>query len=132
MKAKHNHAEAFRHMVYQSNDPKKRITVHIFNSRDGVTPFCFQSKEFGVELQHAGHHVELYDPQYKPKPGDLIWRDATEEDKQKWFEKKKEMLRAVTGEMEVIAKELLATYEEDPESYFQELNQGEPVLELVK
>jgi len=132
---KHNHKEAFCHMSYAtSNDnPDKNIYVRIWNSRDGVTPFCFQSKEFAVELQHVQWRSDQYDPNYKPKPGDLIWRDATQEDKELWFEQKKEMLRGINDpKMIEMAAHVLKTYEDNPQIFFAEIRDGEPVLDLVK
>jgi len=79
---KHKHKEAFCHMKYaaQTADGRKYIEVTIWNSRDGVTPFCFISKEFGIELVHVNWERDVYDPNYVPQPGDLIWRNYTEEE----------------------------------------------------
>ncbi|MCF2487482.1 hypothetical protein [Dyadobacter sp. CY347] len=132
MKGKPNHAEAFCHMTYESIGIRKKISVVIYNSRDGVTPFVFQSKEFGVELQHVNWRADVYDPNYKPKTGDLIWRDATDEDKKEWFEAKKEMLRSVTDpQMKPMADHLLSAYEENPHIFFDEIRDGSPVFQLV-
>lgn len=87
----HNHAEAFCHMQYLGRSGNKSIAVTIWNSRDGVTPFIMLSKEFGLELQHVNFHNDRYDPTYKPKKGDLIWRNYTpaeaEESRRKLQEK---------------------------------------------
>lgn len=80
MEHNHNHKEAFCHMYYQGKSEVGAITVRIWNSRDGVTPFYYISEEFGIELQHVAWQNDKYDPSYKPKKGDLIWRDYTDEE----------------------------------------------------
>ena len=58
--------------MYYSNEDGS-VGVWIYNSRDGVTPFiCFKD---GIELQHRYWNKDLQQPNYKPKAGDLVWRD---------------------------------------------------------
>jgi hypothetical protein len=88
--AGNSHVEAFCHMQYygahasdvkyidrNSLMTKKHIVLLIWNSRDGVTPFNMFSEEFGIELQHVNFAQDVFDPRYRPKKGDMIWRDWT-------------------------------------------------------
>lgn len=69
------HAEAFCHMLYFGKSDRVRVEVKIWNSRDGVTPmFCSLPAFPGVQLAHVNFHLDQYDPAYKPKKGDYIWR----------------------------------------------------------
>lgn len=70
---KYNHPEAFCLMKYATKDGTE--TEIIWNSRDGVTPFCIASKS-GVEMQHDMRffrHNRV--PEHQPKPGDRIFVD---------------------------------------------------------
>src|SRR5574340_549317 len=76
---KHTHGEAFRLMRYHGRKGLSEITLIIWNSRDGVTPFMTYCREYGIELQHINWQNDLYMPDYKPKKGDLIWVSHTKE-----------------------------------------------------
>ena len=76
---KHTHGETFRLMRYHGKKGLNEITLVIWNSRDGVTPFMTYCKEYGIELQHINWQNDLYMPDYKPKKGDLIWVSHTKE-----------------------------------------------------
>lgn len=76
---KYSHGEAFRLMRYHGKKGLNEITLVIWNSRDGVTPFITFSKEYGIQLQHINWQNDLYMPDYKPKKGDLIWVSHTKE-----------------------------------------------------
>lgn len=163
----HQHAEAFCHMQYYGSRVKKtnidgakllpvQVSVNVWNSRDGVTPFIMLSKEYAVELQHINWQQDVYDPGYKPKKGDLIWRDYTpaeaEESARKsismWLEEKKR-LEEMTDEAfqkeykgqagmnrQALINQLTAMTE-NPDAFIEShsnelLQRGEPYLELVK
>lgn len=68
----HNHAEAFMIMEYFGITNGNRISVHIWNSRDGVTPFTYATN-LGILLQHINFMNDRYAPNHKPKKNDLIW-----------------------------------------------------------
>jgi hypothetical protein len=127
------HAEAFCHMQYAYVGPKKTIYLTIFNSRDGVTPFCFHSKEFGVTLQHVKWQEDKYDPDYVPVSGDLIWRDVKPEEKLQWLQDHKASLAEVPADNELyaMAQHFLAELTADPSRWLGDINDGEPVLELI-
>lgn len=69
------HAEAFCHMSYATKTGK---VYGIFNTRDGVTPFNYVIA--GEEVQHINWKSDRREVDYKPKVGDLIWRDKTEDE----------------------------------------------------
>ena len=48
----------------------------IWNSRDGVTPYCVTSRA-GLEARHAEWHRDHYDPKRVPEVGDRIFVDLT-------------------------------------------------------
>jgi hypothetical protein len=79
-KTKYNHTEAFCHMTYNGVRGQNAITLRIWNSRDGVTPFMTHCSEYDIELSHVMWQMDQRDPNYRPKKGDLIWRDITKEE----------------------------------------------------
>jgi hypothetical protein len=64
-------------MHYASEDGS--IMEVIWNSRDGVTPFCIASKDGETELRHVDWHLDRPAPLHKPQPGDRVFVDMTEE-----------------------------------------------------
>lgn len=85
----HNHAEAFRLLRYMSHDSS--IIEHVWNSRDGVMPFCIPAKDGKTLLNHAGLHTSVYAPQYQPQIGERILVSATPETA--WLVAEKEVER---------------------------------------
>jgi hypothetical protein len=69
---KYQHAEAFRLMKYLTKTGEFEI---IWNSRDGVTPFCITSRS-GDEATHV---EDMLAPDYDPSVGERIFVDLTEE-----------------------------------------------------
>lgn len=72
---RHMHGEAFHLMRYEGAGGRREW---IWNSRDGVTPFCVVSRD-GVEMQHGNWHLDRYEPRYVPKVGERVFVDMTEE-----------------------------------------------------
>lgn len=71
-----NHAEAFKLMKYQTDDGSEWEII--WNSRDGVTPFCVESRG-GKEMTHVNWDQDVITPiDYKPAPGTRMFVDATE------------------------------------------------------
>jgi hypothetical protein len=68
------HPEAFCLMQYASKDGSERELI--WNSRDGVTPFCILSRS-SVEMQHVNWKQDRYVPQHLPRVGDRIFVDLT-------------------------------------------------------
>lgn len=74
---KHNHAEAFCLMRYESKDG--RIVELLWNSRDGVTPFMILSKDGKTQLHHVEWQLDRYSPNHQLMPGDRYFADITQE-----------------------------------------------------
>lgn len=68
---KHNHNEAFALMQYK-NERTGEIEI-LWNSRDGVTPFCILSRDGQDEMSHSNWNADRYSPDHSPKPGDRIF-----------------------------------------------------------
>lgn len=70
----YRHREAYCLMRYASEDGQ--VVEWIWNSRDGVVPFCVTSK-CGKKMQHVhwAHDVRIVD--YSALPGERIFVDAT-------------------------------------------------------
>lgn len=78
--------EAFYLMAYQCDQGHREI---IWNSRDGITPFavpCRTCSEGGT-MEHVDWHLDRYDPNYKPQPGERIFVDITLERAKEWRRK---------------------------------------------
>lgn len=93
--AGHKHGEAFCLMLYacegrvepgqtfRSNDgrllrsPGCGHRELIWNSRDGVTPFCMGCPSCGGDLRHTSWQYDRYAPDHEPHHGQGIWRDGT-------------------------------------------------------
>lgn len=73
---KYNHAEAFCLMRYESDDHK--TIEYIWNSRDGVTPFCVMAKDNKTMMSHTNWQCDECRPDHQPKTGDRIFIDMTE------------------------------------------------------
>jgi hypothetical protein len=73
---KYNHVEAFCLMKYQTLDGRE--TEILWNSRDGVTPFCIVSKS-GKEMRHVDWRSDKQVVDYQPKPGERIFKDMSPE-----------------------------------------------------
>lgn len=76
----HNHREAFALMWYQCEDKECGHREQIWNSRDGVTPFCTACPRCNGTMQHVDWNLDRYLPDYQPMPGQGFWRDGTVED----------------------------------------------------
>jgi hypothetical protein len=77
----YNHKEAFCHMRYRCE--LCLVTVSIWNSRDGVTPFsigrCEASPVCAGEMVHAAPWSDdRCEPDYVPAFGDLVFIDMPE------------------------------------------------------
>lgn len=121
---KYKHAEAFMHMNYVSKDGSHII---IWNSRDGVTPFIIMLE--GKEYQHTDWKQDKRDVDYKPKPGDYIFRTVTREDLLEELPKYIEKLKVEAQDHDWIRENILARPQEWIEDEIKEqLEMGEPRL----
>ncbi len=80
---KSNHVEAWCLMTYQGElsalggvAPTREV---IWNSRDGVTPFCITAKDSKEKLTHVNWRGDQAAPFYTPKVGDRVFVDLTPE-----------------------------------------------------
>ena len=72
----HIHKEAFCLMKYQAEDESE--VEWIWNSRDGVTPFCVLSRT-GKMMRHVQWAYDRYLPHYRPVRGERFFVDFTQE-----------------------------------------------------
>lgn len=72
----YKHKEAFCLMQYRSDDGTEAEVL--WNSRDGVTPFCITSRN-GKQMRHVEWRNDRCDPGFKPSSGMRIFVDATED-----------------------------------------------------
>ena len=75
MSTKYNHPEAFCLMRYQ--DEKTNEIEVLWNSRDGVTPFCIQSRDGKTMMRHVEWQSDFCWQEFKPWPGMRIFVDLT-------------------------------------------------------
>jgi hypothetical protein len=69
--AGHNSPEAFCLMWYRCECGHKE---RIWNSRDGVTPFCMACPSCNKPaMQHVDWHLDKYSPDHKPYIGQRMW-----------------------------------------------------------
>lgn len=105
--AGYSHPEAFNFMEYTGGRPGCRIFLTIWNSRDGVTPFCYISTEFGIELQHTNWNGDKFNPDHKPKTGELIWVSWTEVAAREQAKQNYIRTRAQLAEMKALSEQEL-------------------------
>lgn len=81
LKTGYKHREAFYWQLYSEVSPNSGVLIPggeqimTWNSRDGVTPMSFF--ENGREYMHVKRMYDTYEPDYRPKPGDRIWRNIS-------------------------------------------------------
>jgi hypothetical protein len=71
----HVQTEAYMVMRYEGASGRREW---IWNSRDGITPFCVQSRD-GVDMHHGNWHLDRYEPFHVPAVGSRVFVDLTEE-----------------------------------------------------
>jgi hypothetical protein len=76
-RASFKHVEAFCLMKYATDDGSE--IEWIWNSRDGVTPFCILNRARTKEMRHVGWQFDRFIPHYKPIKGERIFVDLTRE-----------------------------------------------------
>ena len=69
--------EAFYLMCYSNKSGT--IIELVWNSRDGVTPFCIGSKDGTEELTHVQWEHDAFRPDHKLQVGDRYFADCDEE-----------------------------------------------------
>ena len=71
MNQKYRHAEAFCLMTYMCD--KCSYGEHVWNSRDGVTPFGFACARCPGTMFHVNPEDDLCKPDYIPEKGEHVW-----------------------------------------------------------
>lgn len=71
----HRFVEAFKRMQYGCQGCGFRELI--WNSRNGVTPFVINCRNCGGEARHVNWGQDEYCPDYKPQPGERIFRDGS-------------------------------------------------------
>lgn len=74
---RHDHKEAFTEMTYAANGETAGVSIRIWNSRDGVTPFVVSID--GREYTHVDWQNDRYLRWHRPKVGDSIFVSHTKE-----------------------------------------------------
>jgi hypothetical protein len=72
----HESHDAFLLMRYEGAAGRREW---VWNSRDGVTPFCIPSADGKADLHHGNWHLDRYEPFYVPPIGSRVFVDLTEE-----------------------------------------------------
>jgi hypothetical protein len=78
MKRIYQYREAFCLMKYDSQDGL--VTEYIWNSRDGVTPFCVWSEDGKTMLSHVDRTRDIRVPDFAPPPGSRYFVSVTAEE----------------------------------------------------
>ena len=136
---KYQHAEAFHVMEYECRNPTNGFGCgakeKIWNSRDGVTPFtvdCPQCKT--GTMFHHNWQSDIHDENYKPLPGQRIFRDGRPEEARECLLKRWESMdESFKRSMNI---EYRWTMEETRERVIagaleSEFQQGWPMIEVV-
>jgi hypothetical protein len=76
-KEQHLFKERFLLMKYASDDGT--IVEWIWNSRNGVTPFCVHDEATGILMSHTQWQFDVRIPHYQPLPGERVFVDMTPE-----------------------------------------------------
>lgn len=75
----HRHAEAFKLMAYRCD--LCATSEIIWNSRDGVTPFCVACAACGMgEANHVDWALDVYAPDHRLLKGQRYFRDGLREE----------------------------------------------------
>lgn len=74
--AGHRHPEAYCLMAYRTDDGT--LTEILWNSRDGVTPFCIASAD-GRNMTHVHWSSDRYSPDHTPTPGERVFATLSHE-----------------------------------------------------
>lgn len=118
------HAEAYCRMEY-----KNRVTgqiVVIWNSRDGVTPFCAGID--GVEHQHVNFALDQFQRYWVPEVGDYIFIDC---DHDTWKAQEKEHIERDWDHPEYPISKMGLTKEATLVEFMKEFQPGQPMTVQV-
>jgi hypothetical protein len=80
----YKHQEAYRLMKYATDDGSE--VEWLWNSRDGVVPFCIHNRAGDKPMQHVQWEYDVRHRVYNPLPGERIFIDLTPEIALQWAE----------------------------------------------
>lgn len=87
----HSHGEAFMLMTYACECGHRET---IWNSRDGVTPFCMNCPSCGGStLRHVDWQRDVYAPDHKLHKGQRFWRDGTPDEAERIMRRRIYLMR---------------------------------------
>lgn len=75
MQRTYRHKEAFCLMKYATEDGSE--VEWIWNSRDGVTPFCVANRAGDKVMTHVDWHLDRRILNYQPRPGERVFVSLT-------------------------------------------------------
>ena len=78
-----NHPEAYCLMTYSTDDGSEKETL--WNSRDGVTPFCINSAKTEKAMNHVAWNMDARKFDFVPPVGMRVFVDATRELVEPWL-----------------------------------------------
>ena len=119
---KHNHAEAFKLMIYTCENADCLHQEKIWNSRDGVTPFGTAYPRCGKTIRHTDWQKDQYLPEYVPEKGQRVFVDMPESMKVVFARR-----RAKTAPHSFL-KERGISVEELTQSILEDFHEGEPFI----
>lgn len=91
MSTKYKHGEAFALMIYSCVCGHREI---MWNSRDGVTPFCLGCPSCGMPtLQHTDFRLDACTPKHKLHHGQRFWRDGTPDEAEAIMRRRLDMMK---------------------------------------
>lgn len=117
---KMTHQEAYCRMEYKR--PTENEIVVIWNSRDGVSPFCAHID--GVEYQHINWQLDQYQRYWVPDVGDYIFMDT---DYATWEKFEKDNVERNWDHPQYPMSQTFSTKEEALVELMKEFRPGEPM-----
>ncbi len=124
-RANYQHPEAFCLMTYQC-ERCSRIEK-LWNSRDGVTPFCIECSSCDGQMTHINWKSDRYWPDYPIQPGERFFTDLTLDEV-----KVIARMRAEIGSIYAPAPESVAERERIIQSIIGGFRQGEPTIKVFR
>lgn len=109
-------AEGFNLMLYRNEETGRE--EWLWNSRDGVTPFCISDSEDGGGMKHDDWFRDVFAPFYIPPIGSRIFVDMTEvraralaaRNAQRWWDEGDNDVRERYESAEAMAESLWPSY----------------------
>lgn len=125
----YRHGEAFSLMWYRCEACGHQ--ERIWNSRDGVTPFCMACPSCGgMTLQHHNWSADERAPDHKTRRGQRFWRDGTKEEARGILERRFERFAAQGQAVPEDVKAAMLADLDKPSVERQEFQDGWPTLDI--